>query len=125
VAERQDPLVVWGDGKDVRDVIYVDDFVDASILAAEKIGSYDPLNIGAGKAFTVDHILGTLLEIEGFTPRVIHDRSKPSMIPVRLIDTTRAKKLLGFRPKTALKDGLKKTVDWYKLKMPRARRSEA
>ncbi len=125
VAERQDPLVVWGDGKDVRDVIYVDDFVDAVILAAEKVGSYDPLNIGAGKAFTVDHILGTLLEIEGFNPRVIHDRSKPSMIPMRLVDTARAKKLLGFRPKTTLKDGLKKTVDWYKLKMSKSRRNRA
>ena len=124
VAERQDPLVVWGDGKDVRDVIYVDDFVDAVILAAEKIDSYDPLNIGAGKAFTVDDILQTLLEIEGFKPRVVHDRTKPSMIPIRLVDTTRANKLLGFQPKTTLRGGLKKTIDWYKLKGSRPGRKK-
>jgi GDP-L-fucose synthase len=93
------------------------------ILATEKIRSYDPLNIGAGKGFTVDHILQTLLEIEGFSPRVVHDRSKPSTIPMRLVDTARAKKLLGFRPKTTLRDGLKKTVDWYKLNMPKPRRN--
>ena len=116
VAERQDPLIVWGDGKDVRDVIYIDDFVDAVILATEKISSYDPLNVGAGKGFTVDDILHTLLEAEGFHPRVVHDRSKPSMIPIRLVDTRRAKKLLGFVPKTTLKEGLRKTVAWYKLK---------
>jgi GDP-L-fucose synthase len=124
VAERQDPLVVWGDGKHVRDVIYIDDFVDAVILAAEKIHSYDPLNIGAGRAFTVDHILNTLLEVEGFKPRVVHDRAKPSMIPMRLVDTAKAKKLLGFRPKTTLRDGLKRTLDWYKLKTSKSGRSK-
>ena len=113
-AERQDPLVVWGDGKDVRDVIYVDDFLDALMLATERIDSYDPLNIGAGRGFTVDEILRTLLEIEGYNPRVVHDSSKPSMIPKRLVDTSRAEKVLGFRSKTTLREGLEKTLDWYK-----------
>jgi len=123
VAERQDPVVVWGDGKDVRDVIYIDDFVDALILATEKIDSYDPMNIGAGRGVTVDEILRTLLELEGYNPRVVHDPSKPSMIPKRLVDTSRAEKLLGFRPKTALREGLKDTLDWYRAMAAKRRRT--
>jgi GDP-L-fucose synthase len=125
VAERHDPVVVWGDGKDVRDVIYIDDFVDALLLATEKIDTYDPLNIGAGKGFTVDEILRTLIKLEGYSPRIVHDKSKPKMIPKRLVDTSRAEKLLGFKPKTTLREGLRKTLDWYEAGSSKRRRGPA
>ena len=115
VCERENPIVVWGDGRDVRDVLYIDDFVEALVLAAEKMGGYDPINVAFGRGYTVRAILKTLLEIDGRADaRVVYDRSKPSMIPVRLLDTSKAEKLLGFRAKTSLREGLSKTVDWYK-----------
>lgn len=115
VAERHDPVVVWGTGDDVRDVIYIDDFVNALVLASERIDSYNPINIGYGRGFSLKEILRTLLEIEGYTnARVVYDKSKPSMIPVRQIDISKARSLLGFEPKTGLRDGLSKTLEWYK-----------
>ena len=115
VVERHDPLIVWGTGNDVRDLIYVDDFIDALILVAEKIDTYDPVNIGYGKGYSVREVLQVLLEIDGYSnARVEFDSSKPSMIPVRLIDTTKAETLLGFRPKTDLREGLRRSIRWYR-----------
>jgi len=114
VAERQDPIEVWGTGDDVRDVIYVDDMVDAILGAVEKIERHTAINIGLGKAYRVKEILNTVQDLAGYQDaKVVFDFSKPSMIPIRLIDTTKAETLLGFRAKTELRDGLKKTLHWY------------
>src|SRR5258705_964883 len=64
IVERWDPLEVWGDGGEVRDAIYVDDMVDAMILAAQKLSSYAAINIGLGKGHSVKEILAAILEID-------------------------------------------------------------
>ena len=115
VVERHDPIEVWGTGDDIRDWIYIDDFIDAVILATEKIDSYNPINIGLGKGHSIKQALQMIIEADGYTDaRVTFNPSKPSMIPVRLIDTTKAETTLGFRTKTGLKEGIKKTIDWYR-----------
>lgn len=115
VVERQDPLEVWGTGDDVRDLIFIDDFIDAMVLATEKINSYSPMNIAVGKGYSVKDVLHTLLQIDGYTRANIEfNSSQPSMIPVRLVDTALAEEVLGFRAKTDLQTGLDKTVQWYR-----------
>jgi GDP-L-fucose synthase len=115
VVERHDPFEVWGTGDDVRDWIYIDDFIDAMMLAAEKINTYDPLNIGLGEGHTIKEALQIMLEVDGFTgARIQFNSSKPSMIPIRLIDTGRAASILGFRAGTGLREGIKKTLAWYR-----------
>lgn len=115
VAEKHHPIEVWGNGNDVRDLIYIDDFIDALILATEKIDKFDPINIGYGKGYSIKEILQMAIEIDGFdNAQIVYDSSKPSMIPIRLIDTSKAEKLLGFTPKTNIREGIKKTIDWYR-----------
>ena len=115
VVERENPLKVWGTGNDIRDLIYIDDFIEALILAAEKINSYDPVNIGFGKGYSVKEVLQTALKIDGYKDAQIqYDTTKPSMIPVRLMDTTKAQKLLGFKAKIDIREGIEKTIQWYK-----------
>lgn len=115
VVERQNPIKVWGTGNDIRDLIYIDDFIDAMILAAEKIETYDPVNLGCGEGYSIKEILNICLEVNGYENAVIeYDTSKPSMIPVRLINTEKAEKLLGFKARTDLKEGIKKTMTWYR-----------
>jgi GDP-L-fucose synthase len=115
VIERHNPIQVWGTGDDVRDLIYIDDFIDAVVLAAEKIERFDPINIGLGKGYSIKDILQITLEVVGFKDaEIVYDPTKPSMIPIRLIDTTKAEGLLGFKAITDLKEGIKKTVEWYK-----------
>ena len=78
VVERQDPLVVWGTGEDVRDWIYVDDVVDAMLLATEHIDSFEPLNIGFGQSRTIKEMVALILKIAGHkAARVTFDPTKP------------------------------------------------
>ncbi len=115
IVERHSPIKVWGTGNDIRDLIYIDDFIDALILAAEKINTFDAINIGLGKAYSIKQILHMTCEVDGYTgPQIVYDTSKPSMIPVRLIDTSKARKLLGFKPRVDLREGIAKTIEWYK-----------
>lgn len=115
VVERHDPIEVWGTGDDIRDWIYVDDFIDAMMLAVEKIGSYNPINIGLGKGYSIKEALQMMLEVDGYTDaKIIFNSSKPSMIPIRLIDTTKAETFLGFKAKIGLQEGIKRTIEWYR-----------
>lgn len=115
VVERHNPIQVWGKGDDIRDLIYIDDFIDAMILAAEKVETFDPINIGFGKGYSIKEILQICLEVDGFKDAVVkYDPSKPSMIPVRLISTEKAEKVLGFKAQTDLREGIRKTMEWHR-----------
>lgn len=115
VVERHCPIEVWGDGNDIRDLIYIDDFIDGLILATEKIDRFDPINIGYGKGYSIKEILQMAIEIDEFdNTQIVYNSYKPSMIPIRLIDTSKAEKLLDFKPRTNIRDGIKKTIDWFR-----------
>jgi len=115
VVERQNPLPVWGDGTDIKDFIYVEDLVEGMLLAMEKLETPDPVNLATGKQCTIKEILHDILEIDGYKDAKIEfDTSKPMMIKKRLISPEKAKAVLGFEAKTPLKDGLQKTISWYR-----------
>lgn len=115
VVERNDPLEVWGTGDDVRDLIYIDDFLDGMLLAFEKTEDYLAINIASGQGNSVKQILQTILEVDGYTDADVRfDPTKPSTIPIRLVDTTMAADVLGFRAATTLKNGIAKTIEWYR-----------
>lgn len=115
LVERHNPLEVWGDGNDLKEFIYVQDFIDGMLLAMEKIEGFDPINIATGHPCTVKDVLGALLKIDNYDDaRIVFDTSKPTMIPKRLIDTSKAEAKLGFRPAVSLEEGLRRTVAWYR-----------
>lgn len=115
VVERHNPLEVWGDGKDIKDFIYVEDLVEGLLLAMEKIDTFDPVNIGGGKPISINQALKAMLKVDNFrNPKIVFNRLKPTMIPIRLINIDKARRVLGFIPKTSLEMGIKKTIDWYK-----------
>lgn len=111
----QDPLEVWGTGEDIRDLIYVEDLVDGIMLALDKADGFLAVNIATGRSYSVNDVLRLLLEICDYQyANIVYLKDKPTTIPIRLLDTTRARELLGFEPKTSLEEGLRKTVEWYK-----------
>lgn len=115
VVERQAPLEVWGDGNDRKDFIYVQDFIDGMLLAMEKMESFDPINIAAGNSISVREALDSILEADGYSDaKVIYNSDKPSMIPLRLIDTAKAERMLGFTAHTSFQEGIAKTIQWYR-----------
>lgn len=116
--ERHKPVEVWGDGLDLKEFIYVQDFIDGMLLAMEKIDSFDPINIAVGKPCTVRDVINIIKRAANYEDaEIIYDATKPSMIRKRLIDPKKAKDLLGFEAKTSLEDGITKTVQWYREKV--------
>lgn len=112
-AENENPLTVWGDGNDIKDFIFIDDFVDGLIEAT--ISNIEgPVNICSGESVTIKNIINNLKSIAKKDNITINfDSSKPSMIPVRLMSNKNAKKEFNFKIKTNLNEGLAKTLSWY------------
>jgi GDP-L-fucose synthase len=115
VAERQDPFEVWGTGEDVRDLIYIDDFIDGLMAAFKLDEPYFEVNICSGEGVTVKEVMNLALEVDGFAnPNIKFNPTKPSTVPVRRLSGERAKARLGFTPKVSLREGLKRALDWYR-----------
>lgn len=114
VVKKQNPLTVWGDGKDLKDFLHIDDFTDAILKIIKNTNNSVELNIASGKGYTIREVLNLILKIEQFNPKINFDRSMPTMIPKRLIDIAKAKKIINFKPKISLEEGLKRTILWYK-----------
>jgi len=115
VVERHDPVEIWGDGNDIKDLIYIDDFIEGMLLAMEKIEEFNPINIGTGRPYSIKEALADILAADNYAEaKITFNSSKPTMIPKRLIDVSKAKELLGFQAKTEFREGVKKTVEWYK-----------
>jgi GDP-L-fucose synthase len=115
VVERHSPLEVWGTGNDVRDLIYVDDFIEGLLTAFATDLPHLAVNLCAGTGYTIRQILHQILEVDGYSNAdVRYDASKPSTIPVRLMDNGTARRLLGFEARTSLEEGLRRTIAWYR-----------
>ena len=115
VIERHNPIKVWGDGNDIKDFIYVEDLVEGMLLAMEKIETFSPINIASGRPCTIKDVLEAIFSADNYhDAKIEFDTSQPTMIPKRLIDSSKAKSVLGFEAKTSLEEGIRKTVDWYK-----------
>jgi GDP-L-fucose synthase len=109
---RDDPFEVWGDGSQVRDFIYVDDLVDGLLYVVENHAIADPVNIATGTPTNVKTLAKTITDAYDYQPDFYFDETKPTMIPRRLVDVTKASDL-GWNAQTDLKHGIKKTVEWY------------
>lgn len=107
-------LEVWGDGMQVRDFFYVKDFAKAVILAAEKLESPDPINVGSGQSITIKDLVKLIVRLTGFKGEVYFDKTKPQGQKIRTVDISRAKKILGFKPSYTLEEGIKESIKWYK-----------
>jgi GDP-L-fucose synthase len=114
VRENKKEIVLWGTGKPTREFLYVEDCAEAIILAAERYNRSDPMNIGAGFEISIKKLAELISSIVGFKGKVRWDTSKPDGQPRRCLDVTMAEREIGFRAKTSFKDGLKKTIDWYR-----------
>lgn len=112
--EQMDPYEIWGDGNQERDFTFVEDIVDGSILAGEKINDGTPINLGTGKKYKMIDVAKMIFRILEWSPnKFSFDESKPSGALSRALDNSRASRLLGWKPRYSLEDGLKKTIEWY------------
>lgn len=115
VIERHDPMTVWGDGRDERDLIFIDDLVDGLVAAFMHPAPHLTVNIASGTTVSVRGILETAMTIDDFDDATVtYDESKPRTIRARRFSTERAANMLGFQASTPLAEGIARTIDWYR-----------
>ena len=113
--ERINPYEVWGTGDEVRDFLHVQDLARGCLLMLEKHAECDPVNIGYGEVVTIRQIVRLILKAADYADaETLFDASKPTAIPFRMVDTSKAKNLLGFEREISLEEGLRDTVKWYR-----------
>lgn len=112
IANKENPVVVWGDGSAIRDFAYSRD-VAIGILQTliNGTGEHPFINLGSGQGYTIRQLVETLSSFIDFNYEF--DTSKPSGFPKRVMDISLANELVGYQPQTTLKDGLQQTWDWF------------
>lgn len=110
---KQDPFEVWGDGSQVRNWTYVDDIVEGTILAAERINDGTAVNLGTMERIRVLQAAKMVLEYTGHRAEIKLLRHMPTGPLNRVADNALAKELLGWEPRTPFREGLRQTIDWY------------
>lgn len=105
------PVLIWGDGSAVRDFLHATDCARGMILACLRGTNSKPINLGCGYGITIRELVETLQKITPF--EAFFDTSKPSGFPMRVMDGTNAKKVIGFEPQINLLGGLKGTWEWF------------
>ena len=118
MSESPDEIVLWGDGSPTREYLYVEDCVEGLLLAAERYDGADPVNLGTGVETSIRETAELVADIVGFDGRITWDTSMPNGQPRRSLDASRARELFGFEARTPLREGLEKTVAWYREQAP-------
>ena len=116
--EGREEIEVWGDGTASREFLFVEDAAVGICAAAERYDGAEPVNLGSGQEVSIRDLIGMIARLTGFRGRVRWDASRPNGQPRRCLDVSRAEQLFGFRAATTLEDGLRRTVEWYRDRMP-------
>jgi GDP-L-fucose synthase len=113
---RAPSIEVWGTGKPVREFIYVEDCADAIVMAAEQYDDASmPLNLGTGIGTSIRELAETINAVTAYKGKLVWNADKPDGAAMKVLDVTRMKGVLdGWTPPTSLKDGLAKTIAWYR-----------
>jgi len=110
---KRPEIACWGSGAPSREFLYVDDAAEAIRLALQGYDRPEPVNVGTGREVTIKTLAELIAKLTGFTGRLTWDTSRPDGQPRRMLDTTRAEQVFGFRASTSLEEGLKRTITWY------------
>lgn len=111
--QKKDYIVVWGTGKPTREFFYVEDAAEGILLATEYYNESEPVNLGEGFEISIKDLVQKIVEKTGFKGEIRWDSSQPDGQPRRRLDVARAYEKFGFKAKTALNEGLDRTIDWY------------
>jgi GDP-L-fucose synthase len=114
----EESITLWGDGSPTREFLYVDDCVEGLLLAAEHYDGAEPVNLGTGEEISIRDLAGLIAGLSGYEGAIGWDTTKPNGQPRRKLDTSRAEERFGFRAAVPLREGLRRTVEWYQESVP-------
>ena len=114
MTESPERITLWGDGTPTREFLYVEDAADGIALAGARYDEPDPVNLGSGVEISIRDLAALVAELTGFDGEVVWDETKPNGQPRRRLDVSRARERFGFEARTPLREGLERTVAWYR-----------
>jgi GDP-L-fucose synthase len=107
-------IKVWGSGKATREFLYVEDAAEAILLAAEYYNDSEPVNLGSGFEISIKDLVDLIAELTEFKGTIEWDPTQPDGQPRRCLDISRAEHYFGFRARTDFREGLRRTISWYR-----------
>ena len=105
---------VWGTGSASREFLFVDDAAEGIVLATERYDGDDPVNLGTDEEMPIKDLVGIICELVGFDGEVRWDTTKPDGQPRRRVDPSRAREEFGFVAEVPFREGLERTIEWYR-----------
>ena len=111
--KNQPEVIVWGTGEPIREWLYVDDGAEALIKALYIEPTTEPINIGVGKGISILDLAKLIKEIVGYKGEIVLDTSKPGGAPSKIMKVEKMERVLKWAPQMSLREGIKKTVEWY------------
>jgi GDP-L-fucose synthase len=121
--DNPEEVVLWGDGSPTREFFYVEDAAEGILHAAERYDGPEPVNLGNGEEISIRDAARAVADATGFKGRIVWDTSRPNGQPRRSLDVSRALELFGFEARTHLREGLARTIAWYRsTRVPAAAR---
>ena len=118
VETGEESVQVWGSGNATRDFAYAGDAAQGMLAAAERYDRAEAVNLSSGEETSIRELVETLREVTGFEGRVVWDTSQPEGQQRRRFDISKARRDLGFEPRVSLREGLRRTVEWYRSQWP-------
>jgi GDP-L-fucose synthase len=109
-----DHIDVWGTGAASREFLYVDDAAEGILLGTEHYDGGEPVNLGTDEEMPIRELVTTIAELVGFEGEIRWDATKPDGQPRRRVDPSRAKEEFGFVASTPFREGLGRTIEWYR-----------
>jgi GDP-L-fucose synthase len=107
-------VVLWGDGSPTREFLYVEDAADGITRAGAAYSGPAPVNLGSGQEISIRELAELVAELTAFDGAIEWDSSQPNGQPRRQLDVSRARDSFGFEARTPLREGLERTIAWYR-----------
>lgn len=107
-------ITCWGDGSPTREFLYVEDAARGIVTAARRLNTPDPVNLGTGAEISIRDLAELIAELMGYTGELIWDVNQPNGQPRRRLSVDRAEEWLDWRAQVDLREGLERTIEWYR-----------
>jgi GDP-L-fucose synthase len=114
MSESRDEVVLWGDGSPTREFLFVDDCAEGLVLAGDRYDNPEPVNLGTGVETSIRELAELVAELTGFDGEIVWDTTMPNGQPRRSLDSSRARTEFGFEARTSLREGVERTIAWYR-----------
>jgi GDP-L-fucose synthase len=114
MASGEQRVTLWGDGSPTREFLFVEDAARGIATAGEAYEGREPVNLGSGAEISIRDLAELIAELTGFDGEIEWDTTKPNGQPRRQLDVSRARELFGFEATTPLREGLERTIAWYR-----------